>query len=240
MIDIFYIRRRGGDLAFADLSSLDLDSDKLPDGFIYRLSSLIDRDEEARAARTIGDMVSSVVTDWIQEKRYILRLLVSAVIFVLVYLICSLAIRDPIPMVDELLIAFGCAAASYILIARNDGKASVAIKKRQRLLDAVRKAVFDYSDSILEIEKTLEALDDEDQFALLRRIASSSLGKADVSQAFRNGFSAWMRMYRHDEWSAARRIEAGKLRGERLERKLLHDADARGLDIPLIAFSLMI
>jgi hypothetical protein len=58
------------------------------------------------------------VRAWINERRFIPRFLIASAVFLVVYLFMSLVIIDPIPVVDEVLIAGGVAIFSFVIAGR--------------------------------------------------------------------------------------------------------------------------
>ncbi len=100
---------------------------------------------------------------WDAEARFVPRFLLSAAVFVVAFLFFSLVVRDPLPVLDELLIAFGLAAALYTVLRRRGRLSEPVERKRiavQKQIDAI---MFTESDVVSRFENQLhlhEAMDD--------------------------------------------------------------------------------
>ena len=103
--------------------------------------------------------IESDVRDWINERRFIPRFLISAGVFLVVYLFLSLVIRDPIPLIDELLLGLAGAVASYLAIGRRFEQSSAASNKRIALRAKVDAIVFHESPFLSELEGLLHRLE---------------------------------------------------------------------------------
>jgi len=103
--------------------------------------------------------VEAAVKVWVAERRFIPRFLISSALFLLVYLFLSLVIRDPLPMVDELLIALGVSIALYIFLSRRDLSSSWSSKKRAELRSKVDSIYFQEDQFVKEVEKNLHRLE---------------------------------------------------------------------------------
>ena len=97
-------------------------------------------------------LIEDAVKSWVSEKRFIPRFLASAVVFLLTYLFMSIVIRDPLPLVDEILIGLAAAFVTYFLMSRRDQRSNSALKKRVELRTAVDRIVFKQDPFVKEIE----------------------------------------------------------------------------------------
>jgi len=100
-------------------------------------------------------LIEDAVKSYVSELRFIPKFLISAGIFLAAYLFFSLVVRDPLPMVDEILISFGAAILSYIMIGRRDQRSNLSLKKRMEMRTRVDRIVFNESSFVKKIEKTL-------------------------------------------------------------------------------------
>ena len=86
--------------------------------------------------------VESAVKSWMAEQRFIPRFLISSGVFLVTYLFLSLAIRDPLPMVDELLLAMAASIVLYFVLSRRDLSSTRSSKKRAELRGKVDAIYF--------------------------------------------------------------------------------------------------
>lgn len=114
------------------------------------------------------------VRDWIAEKRFIPRFLSGAAAFLGIYLLFSLVIRDPIPMVDELLLATGGSLLIYYLLGRRDLRSEEASQRRIALRNKVDGAVFSQSGFVREVEESLQRYDQSSREDLVERLNSAN------------------------------------------------------------------
>lgn len=132
-----------------------LGDEKLQDGGDVVIRSRGQLDEHARdqvSMSLYGDIDHSV-EKWIMDKRYVPRLLVSALGFLACYFFCSLVIRDPIPMIDELLVS----AVVTVLIWHALGKGDVACAQARNLSARLKENA---SRFMVEVDPQLEKVED--------------------------------------------------------------------------------
>ena len=106
-------------------------------------------------------IIEDQVKNWVSEQRFIPKFLLSAGVFLLSYLFFSLVVRDPLPMIDEILISLGVAVLTYILMGRRDQRSNVSLKKRMDLRTVVDRIVFDASPFVKKIEEALHKNESE-------------------------------------------------------------------------------
>ena len=112
--------------------------------------------------------IETAVKFWLFELRFIPRFLVSSGIFLVVYFIASFAVRDPLPMIDEILIAGAVSVAAYILMGRRFLGSQMAAEKRNDLRTVVDGIAFTESDFVKKAEELLEVCDTADPDKLLQ------------------------------------------------------------------------
>jgi hypothetical protein len=100
-------------------------------------------------------LIEDEVRDWIGESRFIPRFLISAGVFLLVYVGLSLTVRDPLPVVDEIALALGAAIGAFMLRRRRDMRSDAALSKRMKLRSKVDGIVFSESEFVKELEGLL-------------------------------------------------------------------------------------
>ncbi len=100
-------------------------------------------------------MSESWVRTWISDLKFIPRFLISALVFLFVYFFCAFIIRDPIPVLDEILIGSGSAFFVYLLLGRKDAKSDAAAKKKLSLKTAIDRILFTESNYVKGLEEYL-------------------------------------------------------------------------------------
>jgi len=104
-------------------------------------------------------MIEGAVRSWVAERRFIPRFIISAVVFLLAYLFLSFVIRDPIPILDEILVGVGVAVVTYIVLSRRDQRSNLALSKRVELRTSVDRIVFSQGQFIKQVEEVLQQHD---------------------------------------------------------------------------------
>jgi hypothetical protein len=117
-------------------------------------------------------LIEEEVKNWIADVRFIPRFLISSGAFLLTYLIFSFVVRDPLPLLDEIIIAFGVGVVSYILLGKKDMRSDAALKKRLNLRKKVDTIVFNECSVLRDVEKMLQENEQQDTDELLSRITN--------------------------------------------------------------------
>lgn len=114
--------------------------------------------------------VDNSVELWIQEKRYFPRLIVSAFTFLIVYFFMSLVLRDPIPMLDELVGSTIATVAMWLFISKKDKMGPLTNKKKLEIKREVSNAEFKELEGLSTIEAYLDNLRSLDNIDLSDRL----------------------------------------------------------------------
>jgi hypothetical protein len=158
---IFHISRAGARPVF--LHSLKPDKNFIPltEGSVIRgRYGKEPRIESVTLLRNdLYRMCETVVREWVFEMRFIPRFLICAGVFLVAYFFASFVIRDPLPMIDEIIIGLGAAAIAWFLVGRRFLSSRAAEEKRNDLHTVIDGIAFDESDFIKKIEETLDGLD---------------------------------------------------------------------------------
>ncbi len=100
---------------------------------VYCYPETPDEDDRSEILYGVYTFIDRAVDAWIQELKYIPRLLFSAAAFLLTYWFTALVIRIPVPLIDELIFSTAAATAVYLFVAKKNTKSEVAVKKRIEL-----------------------------------------------------------------------------------------------------------
>ena len=87
-------------------------------------------------------LVERDVRDWVAERRFIPRFLLSAGTFFLVYLGLFIAVPDPLPFFDEAIIGLGAAVLVFTVLGRRFEQSKVACARRIALRSKIDGIVF--------------------------------------------------------------------------------------------------
>ncbi len=100
-------------------------------------------------------IVENSVNNWIAESRFIPRFISSAVVFLVLYFFLSFAIRDPLPMIDEIAAGIGGAVIFYLFMGKRYKASAPASRLRGHYRGVVDRIVFQESDFVKALEKII-------------------------------------------------------------------------------------
>jgi len=100
------------------------------------------------------------VRGWINERRFIPRFLAASAVFLVVYLFLSLVIRDPLPVIDEVLIALGVSVFGFIVVGRRFEQSRTAGDRRITLRAKIDGVVFSQSPFVMRLERLFQRLEE--------------------------------------------------------------------------------
>ncbi len=115
-----------------------LDVDRMDDWkedeeVVLKSSGMLTKSQKDEATYALYSAIDFCVDRWIQNKQYVPRLLICALIFTASYFVLSLAIRDPLPLIDEIAISVGLTLLGWSALAKRDTRSSVAQRRRYEL-----------------------------------------------------------------------------------------------------------
>ena len=110
-----------------------MDDWKEDEEVVLKSSGMLTKNQKDEVTYALYAAIDFSVDRWIQNKQYVPRLLICALIFTASYFLLSLAIRDPIPMIDEIAISVGLTLLGWNALAKRDTRSSVAQRRRYEL-----------------------------------------------------------------------------------------------------------
>ncbi len=230
----------------------EIEDDLQLDSLVIKTSGMLNKQQKDAATIALYTAIDFGVDRWIQNKRYIPRLLLSALVFTVSYFFLSLVIRDPIPMVDELLISFGLALFSWISIAKRDTRSSIAQYRRHELKLVANKAEEAIDTNLFELEQYLDELSNIDAYELaqaLCRIPGASLPEPTFSfdkqelTELMTLLQANLKRSQKTLYRMLATVNASRKRdvpNPRLAASLFHQTVHKNLDLALLAFTVLL
>lgn len=212
-------------------------------------ASTLTMQEKNEATSSLYMAIDRGVDRWIQDMRYVPRLLIVAVAFLITYFFFSFAVRDPVPIIDEFVIASVVAVVLWIFLTRKDKKSAVAMKKRLELKQTASNAQVNDLPSLYALEAYMEDAAAHDPIDICDRLALCSddtLAVLDLPQEQRSSMFdevyklliAWVK--EHDkptyrQFLQVQQVRRSKKGDEALSAKMLHQSMSGQLDLPLLA-----
>ncbi|ADN01895.1 hypothetical protein [Spirochaeta thermophila] len=111
-------------------------------------------------------LIEDGVREWVQENRFVVRFLLSALVFLVSYFVLAFAIRDPLPVVDEAVVAFGLSVATFVLLLRRELRSFEVLERKARLRKKVDGIRFQEHPFLRRVESALWRLEEEGPAAL--------------------------------------------------------------------------
>lgn len=128
------------------------------DAVTFFSSSSVNSSEIDESRIQTYNEIDTSVELWIQEKRYFPRLIISAFVFLVVYFFMSLVIRDPIPMLDELVGSTIASIAMWYYISTKDKKGPITNKKKLEIKREISNSEYKELPALVTIEMYLDYL----------------------------------------------------------------------------------
>ncbi len=216
---------------------------------LLKSSTLLTKRQNDEVTFSLYNTIDYSVDRWIQDKQYVPRLLASAVVFTISYFIFSLAVRDPIPMVDELVISSVLAIVTWRTIARRDSRSALAQHRRHELKvrSSERQSVI--VDELFAVEEYLDTLESYDVYTLsnaLCRVGDHALPRLEhrLDEATKAEITQLLALYLrrsatqlHALASQIIALHQSKSSSPKLAGQLYQQAMNKGIDLPLLALA---
>jgi len=129
-------------------------------------SGMVDSDQIKDLDKIAYSQIEKGVNLESQEEKYYSRLFISAGVFITVYFVMSFAIRDPIPIVDEIGLASIATWGTWRFLKRRNNQGEMALKKKLELKTRVSEAISEISPFIGTVETYLDGLKDINSLTL--------------------------------------------------------------------------
>jgi len=216
----------------------DFDQQK---GIRVYVSDRITESEKENFLYAIYAGIDASVNRWIQELKYIPRFINAAAVFLVVYFFMSFVIRDPIPVLDELLVSGAAAVGVYLWTAARNRKSDIAMKKRIELKRLADESTFTVDSTLKDVEELLKQYDEMSAVTLADKVCGEEGG---LEQLPGNPVLAEIQAYlenllkRHDRQRAVMkrlpRVNTDREK-EIMSAHLLTLSGRKRIDLPLIA-----
>ncbi|TVQ26719.1 MAG: hypothetical protein EA382_04985 [Spirochaetaceae bacterium] len=184
-------------------------------------------------------IVEQEVKVWVADARFIPRFLLSSAVFLVAFLFLSIVVRDPIPVIDELVISLAASIAVYILLGRKYMRSDEALKRRIDLRTRVDQIVFTESPFIKSIEELLIECEDETVESTVERLVKTgeSLGIDGYDPELQQMTDYLDSMLSGDEYKQTRKRlrRAQRDKSTRSRDGLQRSLESKKIDVPLLS-----
>ncbi|TVR34531.1 MAG: hypothetical protein EA404_02440 [Spirochaetaceae bacterium] len=181
-------------------------------------------------------LAESALRAWDSQMRFLPRFVLSAALFVVSFLFLSIVVRDPVPVLDELLISLALSIAAYVTLrARGRGSERVE-RKRITLRTRIDTIVFSESSVVQLLEEGLH-MHEAEQDAIDALLAERGNPFAEAEGPIVNEVLQYLSLRFPDR--GFRRQERRLLRAERGAADQVRQwATQKSIDLPLFCFYL--
>lgn len=232
----------------ADKASL-LDSET---PVVLKSSGMLTKGQKEEASYALYSAIDFSVDRWIQDKQYIPRLLICSVVFMVTYFFMSLAIRDPIPMVDELLGSTALTVFCWVTLAKRDTRSSLALQRRYELKGKAGSPDYQVEGGLFALEaflqdiSGLDMLDVSDNLCLVKKKSFELLNeeqKGPWAQEFLDLLLLHLKVRQKSLYRMYHRVRSVRESGKpdlRLAQRMFHLSMQQKLDLPLLTLIIVL
>lgn len=131
--------------------------------------------------------VDTAVSSWIQEKKFIPNFLWASVGFLVLYFLFTFSVRDPLPMVDEIVLAGAGAIGLYFYRLRKAHALPQAEQLRKKLRWRMDQIEFNEDPFVKEVEELLHRYESVSRDKLLQSAYLQdevSLSESEIKDAY--------------------------------------------------------
>ena len=243
-VDAYLIKMKHYDLVVSGLDQANVNPEDIARLRIHS-ANMIDNETRDGVDTYLLSKGEVTVSHFLQDKHYIPRLLISAGVFLIVYLFMSLVVRDPIPMVDELIIAGLLSVLSFLGLSKRDvrlareSKLLHDLKRDIRCAEVIQEEWIERSEAyIYDLSSKYSILEMSD---ILSKINENEI-LPDPETSLPADFVIKMKYYlKKENRNLAyflKLVKECRSRDEKLSARLVRAASNESLDLYLLAFLL--
>ncbi|NBK22349.1 MAG: hypothetical protein EOM68_10015 [Spirochaetia bacterium] len=219
---------------------------------VLKSSGMLTKGQKDEASYALYSAIDFSVDRWIQDKQYIPRLLICAVVFMVTYFFMSLAIRDPIPMLDEVLVSTGLTLFCWIALAKRDTRSSLALQRRYELKGKAGSPDYQQLESLFALESFLQdiaSLDMQDVSDNLCLVGNKGFElltdeqKGPWAEEFLSLLLLHLKVRQKGLYRMYHRVHAVRESQKpnlRLSQRLFHLSMQQKIDLPLLALTVVL
>ena len=219
---------------------------------VLKSSGMLTKGQKDEASYALYSAIDFSVDRWIQDKQYIPRLLICAVVFMVTYFFMSLAIRDPIPMLDEVVVSTGLTIFCWIALAKRDTRSSLALQRRHVLKGKAGSPDYQQLEALFALETFLQdiaGLDMQDVSDNLCLVENKGFElftegqKGPWAEEFLDLLLLHLKVRQKGLYRMYHRVHAVRASQKpnlRLSQRLFHLSMQQKIDLPLLALTVVL
>ena len=241
-VEAYILKLKHYDLTLSNLEHNNVNPEDIK-GFRIHSANMLDDETRDNLDSYLLSKGETTVSHFLQDKHYIPRLLISALVFLLVYFFLSLVVRDPIPMIDELIASALLSVLTFLGLSKRD----IRLARESKLMYDMKKEL---SNATLIQELFIEKIEAyyyeiSSKYSILE--ISDILSKTDeitslddVNFTLPEDFISIIKNYLHKTNKNLnyylKLVKECKKRDEKLSARLVRAATNDSLDLYLLSF----
>lgn len=241
-VEAYILKLKHYDLTLSNLEHNNVNPEDIK-GFRIHSANMLDDETRDNLDSYLLSKGETTVSHFLQDKHYIPRLIISALVFLLVYFFLSLVVRDPIPMVDELIASTLLSVLTFLGLSKRD----IRLARESKLMYDMKKEL---SNATLIQELFIEKIEAyyyeiSSKYSILE--ISDILSKTDeitslddVNFTLPEDFISIIKNYLHKTNKNLnyylKLVKECKKRDEKLSARLVRAATNDSLDLYLLSF----
>ena len=133
-VEAYILKLKHYDLMLCNLEHKNVNPEDIK-GFRIHSANMLDDETRDNLDTYLLSKGETTVSHFLQDKHYIPRLIISALVFLLVYFFLSLVVRDPIPMIDELIASSLLSVLTFLALSKRD----IRLARESKLMYDMKK-----------------------------------------------------------------------------------------------------
>ncbi len=115
--------------------------------------------EDMKEFQSLGKVkIEMALRAWYNDSRFLIHFILTTGIFLLSFYFLSYIIRDPLPLVDEIVLSLVLALLGWYRLNNQDLQSEKVLLKKQGLIQALDRIPFEKSPFLVQVELYLEKL----------------------------------------------------------------------------------
>ncbi|MDC7232115.1 MAG: hypothetical protein PQJ58_02695 [Spirochaetales bacterium] len=175
MKTIYYLKWKDQSALFSDLDHQSLISALDEEDLRICYGSSLTEEDKNSINIEMKTAVETAVNRWINDSRFLIHLLMAAGVFLVSYYFLSYVIRDPLPVIDEIILSILLGALAWYRLKNQEHQSERAINRKLELGQFLSAMPMEQTELLEQIELHLENLADMNPVEVKKLIRSGAV-----------------------------------------------------------------
>ena len=163
MKNIYHLKWNNNSRIFTEQKDQELINSLENDDIRLLYGSRLTEEEQRSLNTSLKVIIEKGVNRWISDSRFLLHCIMSAGVFLVSYYFLSYVIRDPLPVIDEIIISLVLGILAYFRLNTQEYKSEKALDRKLQLEQSLSEMPRETSSFLSDVELYLEQLADMDE-----------------------------------------------------------------------------